>query len=162
MEIAYYQAPIPTFVVAGEAAILGELTRAHGFAVQPQQRNAWLKQISLMKQVAADFKTGHILRTPPDLPGEARGQRHQHPRSTGQERTRVSSRTGPSPKFQSSTGSRDIARTNRPDGNTGPPSSHSRRLRRAAGTLLTRGSRGLQTTSRIVVARRPHHPPEES
>ena len=61
MEIAYYQASIPAFALAGESEILGTLTRADGFAVEPLQRNAWLRHISIMKQVVASFKTGHIL-----------------------------------------------------------------------------------------------------
>jgi hypothetical protein len=60
MEIAYYQAPIPAFVVTEQDTILGELVRAHVFAVEHQQRNAWLRQISLMKEVVARIKTGHI------------------------------------------------------------------------------------------------------
>jgi len=61
MQVAYYQAPIPAFVLADESAILGKLTLSHGFALEYQQRNAWLKQISLMKQAVLHFKAGYIL-----------------------------------------------------------------------------------------------------
>src|SRR5580700_8691949 len=60
MQVAYYQASIPAFVLADEAATLGKLTRAHGFALEHQQRNAWLREISLMKRALQHFKTGNI------------------------------------------------------------------------------------------------------
>jgi Uncharacterized conserved protein (DUF2075) len=61
MQVAYYQAPIPAFLVANESEILGRLTRAHGFLLEQQQRNAWLAQFQIMRQAMRIFRMGHIL-----------------------------------------------------------------------------------------------------
>ena len=61
MQVAYYQAPIPAFLLTNESEILGKLTRAHGFLLEPQQRNAWLEQVRIMRQAVRNFKIGHIL-----------------------------------------------------------------------------------------------------
>src|SRR5262249_37504450 len=61
MQIAYYQATIPAFVLTDESATLGKLTRAHGFILEQEQRYAWGKEVSVMKQVLRHFETGNIL-----------------------------------------------------------------------------------------------------
>ena len=61
MQVAYYQAPIPAFLLANESEILGKLTRAHGFTLEQQQRNAWLEQVRIMRQAVRQFKIGHML-----------------------------------------------------------------------------------------------------
>ena len=61
MQVAYYQAPIPEFLLADESEILGKLTRAHLHLLEQQQRNAWLKQFPIMRQAIRDFRKGHIL-----------------------------------------------------------------------------------------------------
>jgi hypothetical protein len=61
MRIAYYHADIPSFVATDDAALLGELARAHGFALELQQRDAWLKQIAILKQSVRHLGAGHVL-----------------------------------------------------------------------------------------------------
>jgi hypothetical protein len=61
MQVAYYQAPIPEFLLANESEILGKLTRAHGYLLEQQQRNAWLGQVPIMQQAVRNFRMGHIL-----------------------------------------------------------------------------------------------------
>jgi hypothetical protein len=61
MQVAYYQAPIRAFLLANESEILGKLTRAHGFLLEQQQRNAWLEQVRIMRQAVRQFKIGHML-----------------------------------------------------------------------------------------------------
>jgi hypothetical protein len=61
MQVAYYQAPIPAFLLANESEILGKLTRAHGFILEHQQRNAWLEQVQIMRRAVRIFEMGHIL-----------------------------------------------------------------------------------------------------
>jgi hypothetical protein len=61
MRIAYYHADIPTFITADNLAVLGELARAHGFALEPQQRDAWLTQIAILKQAVRHLQDGYIL-----------------------------------------------------------------------------------------------------
>lgn len=46
--IAYYDADIQDFLAADEAAVLGALTLCHGFALEHQQKHAWLGQIQLL------------------------------------------------------------------------------------------------------------------
>ena len=47
--IAYYDADIQDFFAADEAAVLGELTLRHGFALEHQQKHAWQGQIQLLR-----------------------------------------------------------------------------------------------------------------
>src|SRR6516165_1146630 len=61
MQVAYYQAPILAFLLTNESEILGKLTRAHGYLLEQQQRNAWLEQVRIMRQAVRNFKIGHIL-----------------------------------------------------------------------------------------------------
>ena len=61
MQFAYYQVPIPAFLLANESKILGKLTGAHGFSLEQRQRNAWLAQVLIMRQTVRNFKIGHIL-----------------------------------------------------------------------------------------------------
>ena len=61
MEVAYYQAPVPAFLLANELEILGRLTSAHGFLLEPQQRDAWREQVLIMRQALSNSKKGHIL-----------------------------------------------------------------------------------------------------
>ena len=61
MQVAYYQAPIPEFLLANESEILGKLTRAHGYLLEQQQRNAWLEQVPIMRQAVRNFRMGYIL-----------------------------------------------------------------------------------------------------
>ncbi|MCE6967615.1 DUF2075 domain-containing protein [Cereibacter sphaeroides] len=61
MQAAYYHAPIEAFLETDDASILGALVQHHGFALEHQQRDAWLRQISLLKPVLAGLARGHIL-----------------------------------------------------------------------------------------------------
>ena len=61
MQVAYYDAPIAAFLEADEDSILGTLVQHHGFALEHQQRGAWINQINLLKPVLSDLASGHIL-----------------------------------------------------------------------------------------------------
>jgi len=61
MKSAYYQASNSEFLKADPAAILGELARSHGFALEQAQRDAWIEQIETMKQALQELDCGHIL-----------------------------------------------------------------------------------------------------
>lgn len=47
---AWYQATIAEFLASSDNEVLGELTRNSNFAVEELQRNAWLAQLSCLKQ----------------------------------------------------------------------------------------------------------------
>ena len=47
---AYYAADVLTFVAAGPAEVLGEITRNSAYSVEPKQRDAWLAQIPLLQR----------------------------------------------------------------------------------------------------------------
>jgi hypothetical protein len=61
MQVAYYHASIGAFLQTDEASILGTLVQQHGFALEHQQRGAWLGQIRMLKPVLSDVARGHIL-----------------------------------------------------------------------------------------------------
>ena len=61
MRPAYYHADITTFVVADDAAVLGELTQAHGFHLELPQRDAWIQQCSILKQAVRHLRAGYVL-----------------------------------------------------------------------------------------------------
>jgi hypothetical protein len=47
--VAYYEADLATFFRADEQAVLGTLTLGHGFALEHEQKHAWVTQIRLLK-----------------------------------------------------------------------------------------------------------------
>ena len=57
---AYYQNRIISFLHANEDQILGELTSRHPFALDISQKNAWVEQISNLKQQLASFVDGEV------------------------------------------------------------------------------------------------------
>jgi Uncharacterized conserved protein (DUF2075) len=57
---AYYNAPIVDFLRDEDQRILGVLTTEHHHALEEQQRWAWLKQISILKQSLANRPDGRI------------------------------------------------------------------------------------------------------
>ncbi|RMF16712.1 MAG: DUF2075 domain-containing protein [Alphaproteobacteria bacterium] len=61
MQVAYYEAPVRAFLAADEASILGILVQHHGFALEHQQRGAWLGQIRLLKKALSGLDRGHVL-----------------------------------------------------------------------------------------------------
>ncbi len=60
MKNAYYSASIIEFLATSDDAVLGELTRAHHHALEHEQRNAWLGQITILKDQLAQDTSGHI------------------------------------------------------------------------------------------------------
>lgn len=61
MRKAYYQATTAEFLLADSSFILGELARAHGFALEHQQRRAWLDQIDVIKAAITSSADAHVL-----------------------------------------------------------------------------------------------------
>ncbi|MGN6366732.1 MAG: DUF2075 domain-containing protein [Phycisphaerae bacterium] len=60
MPRCYYSQSIKSFLDDSPSHILGELTKYHEFKLQEQQRNAWLKQIELLKSALSNIN-GHLL-----------------------------------------------------------------------------------------------------
>lgn len=58
---AYFASAIGKFLASNDESILGALTAASTFAVDIAQRNAWLEEIRLLRQVLSAFPTGEIL-----------------------------------------------------------------------------------------------------
>lgn len=58
--IAYYDADIQDFLAADEAAILGELTLCHGFALEHRQKYAWQGQIQILRSRLPPTIAGRI------------------------------------------------------------------------------------------------------
>ena len=57
---AYYNSLIIDFINTDENQILGQLTQAHGFSLEMQQRNAWLEQIKILQQELAWLDRGQV------------------------------------------------------------------------------------------------------
>jgi hypothetical protein len=60
MTRAYYSNSIRDFLVDSPDNILGQLTRHHNHALEDLQRNAWLKQIDILKVSLQDIENGYI------------------------------------------------------------------------------------------------------
>ena len=60
MKRSYYSNTISDFLTDDSDKILGQLIRNHDFAVEKLQRNAWVKQIEILKAVLPTFKHGQI------------------------------------------------------------------------------------------------------
>jgi hypothetical protein len=60
MKRAYYQAQIVDFLHTDENAVMGELARAHGHALEHLQKNAWLQEIRDLQQALIGLEDGHI------------------------------------------------------------------------------------------------------
>lgn len=60
IETAYYQSNVSTFLTVSQDQILGELTNHYNFPLELPQKNAWIEQISNMKEQLRDFRDGHI------------------------------------------------------------------------------------------------------
>ncbi len=61
MQRAYYSTQIRNFLVDDESKILGVLTRNHAFALEELQRNAWISQITSLKEQLRELQDAHIL-----------------------------------------------------------------------------------------------------
>lgn len=57
---AYYTGTTPDFLAASEESVLGTLTAASEFAVDITQRNAWVEEVRLLRQVLPAFASGEI------------------------------------------------------------------------------------------------------
>lgn len=60
MKRSYYQNDIRTFLSEDPERILGELTHHHHFALDITQKNAWLEQITNLKEQLSDFQSVEI------------------------------------------------------------------------------------------------------
>lgn len=60
MQRSYYSNTISKFIKEDTNKILGELARHHNHALEDLQKNAWIKQIELLKQVFYTYGSGHI------------------------------------------------------------------------------------------------------
>ncbi len=60
MTRSYYSNTISNFLNDDNDKILGQLIRNHDFAAENLQRNAWIKQIEILKSQLSDFKHGQI------------------------------------------------------------------------------------------------------
>ena len=57
---SYYSNTIKNFLEDSESLILGELTKNHSHALENLQRNAWINQIKILKEVFKNNYQGHI------------------------------------------------------------------------------------------------------
>ncbi|MEN9599260.1 MAG: hypothetical protein RL596_1579 [Bacteroidota bacterium] len=60
MTRSYYSNTISDFLTDDSDKILGQLIRKHDFAAENLQRNAWIKQIEILKSELTPFKNGQI------------------------------------------------------------------------------------------------------
>ncbi len=60
MTRSYYSNTISDFLTDDSDKILGQLIRNHDFAAENLQRNAWIKQIEILKAALTTFKHGQI------------------------------------------------------------------------------------------------------
>jgi DUF2075 family protein len=58
---SYYSKRLQEFLVEDKDKILGELNKNHQFALEEQQRNAWISQIKILKNELHNFESGHII-----------------------------------------------------------------------------------------------------
>jgi hypothetical protein len=58
---SYYSNDVGKFLKYENDLILAKLTRNHAFALEEQQRNAWLKEIEISKRELRVFATGYLL-----------------------------------------------------------------------------------------------------
>ncbi len=60
MKDSYYFSSVTDFLATSDDAILGELARAHHHALEHQQRNAWIKQIEVLKDQLQADRSGFV------------------------------------------------------------------------------------------------------
>ena len=61
MNRSYYSRELQEFLRDENNSIIGELTNNHQFALEELQRNAWQKQIEILRQQFQNLKSGHIM-----------------------------------------------------------------------------------------------------
>jgi len=59
MKRAYYSEKIEKFLITNSIQILGSLTKSHSFSLDDLQKNAWIRQIEILKKVLK-FQSGYI------------------------------------------------------------------------------------------------------
>lgn len=58
---AYYSATVGQFLGTSPDTVLGEIARNSGFAIEPSQRDAWIRQIELLRKPLEPWKDqGHV------------------------------------------------------------------------------------------------------
>lgn len=58
---AYYSSPLDTFLQNSADSVLGELTRNSGFSIELSQRDAWIRQIEILRQSLNSWaQAGHV------------------------------------------------------------------------------------------------------
>ena len=57
---AYYKSNIAAFLVASRDEIFGELAHKHYFTLDITQKNAWIDEITKLKEHLCDFRDGDI------------------------------------------------------------------------------------------------------
>ncbi len=57
----FYSAAIENFLKHKESHVLGELTRNNEFALEENQKRAWIEQIDILKKQLAPFGGGHLI-----------------------------------------------------------------------------------------------------
>lgn len=57
---SYYSDTIYDFIRNDSSTILGKLTQNHSHSLEELQKNAWLKQIIILKEQLQTFETGHL------------------------------------------------------------------------------------------------------
>ena len=58
---SYYSQSISHFLADDDKAVLGELAKNHEFDLEEQQKNAWIKQIEILKEELNEFNSGHVI-----------------------------------------------------------------------------------------------------
>ena len=61
MPRSYYSQDLEDFFTDNTDFILGKLTKNHQFDLEEQQRNAWVKQIDILKNELHGLNSGRIL-----------------------------------------------------------------------------------------------------
>lgn len=54
-ESAYYSAPVSTFLDENGSQVLGKLTAVHPHALDPEQRDAWQEELSILKEALRNY-----------------------------------------------------------------------------------------------------------
>ena len=60
MKRSYYSASIREFISESDSSIIGKLSMHHSFALEDLQKNAWQKQITILKSSLVDFPEGKV------------------------------------------------------------------------------------------------------
>ncbi|MCL2190083.1 MAG: DUF2075 domain-containing protein [Defluviitaleaceae bacterium] len=60
MKRAFYSDNAQNFLLKSEETILGELSMNNPFALEDTQRNAWVEQVRIMKEVVREVGKGHV------------------------------------------------------------------------------------------------------